>query len=70
MAEKKLKLLDSHAILKFLRKERGFDAVEQLLRQASAGEIKLLMSEINLGEVYYILLRTQGEAGGEEIFSS
>lgn len=70
MPEKKPKLLDSHAVLKFLRKENGFEVVAQLLRQASAGDLRLLMSEINLGEVYYILLRMQGEAAGEEIFSS
>ena len=70
MPEKNKKLLDSHAALKFLRKERGFEAVERVLRRAAAGDLKLLMSEINLGEVYYVLLRTQGKAAGEEIFAS
>ncbi len=68
--EKNRKLLDSHAVLKFLQKERGFEAVGQLLRRAANDDLHLFMSEINLGEVYYILLRTQGEAAGEEIFSS
>ncbi len=70
MPEKRTKLLDSHAVLKFLQKEKGFEVVEQLLRVATRGDLKLLMSEINLGEVYYVLLRTQGEAAGEGIFAS
>lgn len=57
-------------MLKFLQRERGFETVEELLRRAAQGEIELLMSEINLGEVYYILLRSQGEEEGEEIFTS
>ncbi len=70
MPEKSAKLLDSHAVLRFLRKEKGFEVVERLLRRATKGELKLLASEINLGEVYYVLLRTLGEATGEEIFTS
>lgn len=70
MPEKKRKLLDSHAVLRFLQKEKGFEAVEDLLRRAAHGDLQLLMCEINLGEVYYILLRTQGEVLGEEIFAS
>ncbi len=70
MPEKSSKLLDSHAVLKFLQKEEGFEVVEQLLRRATKGELKLLMSEINLGEVYYVLLRTQGETAAEEIFAA
>lgn len=57
-------------MLKFLQRERGFETVEELLRRAARGEVELLMSEINLGEVYYILLRTQGQEAGEEIFTS
>ncbi len=41
-----------------------------MLRRAAQGEVELLMSEISLGEVYYILLRTQGQGAGEEIFTS
>ncbi|MDA2912758.1 hypothetical protein MYX77_02145 [Acidobacteriia bacterium AH_259_A11_L15] len=44
--------------------------MERLLRRAAQGEVELLMSEVNVGEVYYILLRSQGEAAGEEIFTS
>jgi ribonuclease VapC len=41
-----------------------------LLQRAAKGEVELLMSEINLGEVYYILLRALGEAAGNQVFSS
>lgn len=70
MTEKKKKLLDSHAVLKFLQREEGFEPVERLFRRSAEGDLDLLMSEINLGEVYYILLRTQGASTGEETFSS
>ena len=70
MTEKNKRLLDSHAVLKFLQREKGFETVEQLFRRASEGNLKLLISEINLGEVYYILLRTEGESTGEAIFAS
>jgi ribonuclease VapC len=70
VAERKKKLLDSHAALKFLQREKGSEAVERLLRRAAEGEVELLMGEINLGEVYYILLRGLGEADGEKAFSA
>lgn len=70
MTAKNKKLLDSHAVLKFLRREEGSEALEQLFRRAAAGDLQLLMSEINLREVYHIVLRAWGETAGEEILSS
>lgn len=55
-------VLDSFAILALLTDEPGASRVEDLLRQARAGEVKLAMSLINLGEVAYIVERRQGEA--------
>lgn len=55
-------VLDSFAVLALLNDESGASRVEDLLRQARAGEVKLAMSLINLGEVAYIIERRQGEA--------
>jgi len=53
-------LFDSFAILKYYQDETGADIVEKLLRSAQRGQLKALMSEINLGEVYYLTIRRTG----------
>lgn len=50
-------VLDTFAILAFYANEPGADFVRELLLQSSSGEIKLLMSTVNLGEVWYIFNR-------------
>ena len=58
-------VLDSYALLAMLSGEAGADLVRGLLRRAIEGEVGLLMSEINLGEVLYHTERRRGadEAG-------
>ncbi len=53
-------LFDSYAILKYVEDEAGADQVERLLRSASEDSTKAYMSEINLGEVYYLTIRRIG----------
>jgi ribonuclease VapC len=53
-------LFDSFAILKYYQDEAGADKVEKLLRSAERGAIGAFMSEINLGEVYYLTIRRIG----------
>jgi len=59
-------LFDSHAILKFYQDENGAENVEELLISAQQGELKAHMSEINLGEVYYMTIRRLGLAPARE----
>jgi predicted nucleic acid-binding protein len=54
---KKKKVLDSFALLAYLKMERRYEKVKNLL---SSGDMLLLMNEINLGETYYILARERG----------
>lgn len=54
---KKPTLLDSHAALVFLKGEKGHEKVKAALADAEKFGTPLLMSEINIGEVCYILLR-------------
>ena len=53
-------LFDSYAILQYAQDEAGADKVEHLLRSALKGSITAYMSEINLGEVYYLTIRRIG----------
>ncbi len=53
-------VLDSFALLALLGGEPGGDEVAHLLRQAGAGEIRLLMTWVNMGEVAYIIERRWG----------
>jgi len=53
-------LFDSHAILKFYQDEQGADKVEKLLISSHQGDLKAFISEINLGEIYYMTIRRLG----------
>lgn len=51
---RKVRLLDSFALLAYLKKEKNYQKVKDIL---ASHEEDLLMNEINVGEVYYILAR-------------
>jgi len=53
-------LFDSYAILAYSLDEAGADQVEHLLRSASQAGMDAYMSEINLGEIYYLTIRRIG----------
>jgi PIN domain nuclease of toxin-antitoxin system len=53
-------ILDACALLAVSNKERGADAVQELLSQAEAGEAGIYISVINLLEVYYKLMQQKG----------
>lgn len=50
-------MLDSFALLAYLKKEKGHEKVRALL---SSDDVALLMNDINVGEAYYILARERG----------
>lgn len=50
-------VLDSYAVLAYLNDEPAAQDVEDILRSAVNGGVKVYMSWINLGEVYYRLQR-------------
>jgi len=51
-------VLDSYALMAFFEDEPGADFVRGLILQAEQGGINLLMSVVNLGEVWYSIART------------
>lgn len=64
---KKTKLLDSYAILLWIQNEPGAQVVEDLLLSAQEGQLQLIVSELNLGEVYYKCIRRAGKIRASEI---
>ena len=63
-------VLDSFAILALLGKEAGGEDVAHLLRQAQRGEVRLLMTWINLGEVAYVVERRVGPARVRQVLGT
>jgi len=52
------KVLDAYALMAFFEDEPGADVVRNLLLKAEDGNPKLLISVVNLGEVWYSISRT------------
>jgi len=62
----KTRVLDSWAILEWINgRQPACDAVAVLLSEAEAGRSRLLMSAINVGEVYYFLRKHHSESLAE-----
>jgi ribonuclease VapC len=60
-------VLDSHALLAFLRGEAGDDQVAVLLEKAGERDTPLHMTEVNYAEVKYMVTRKDGAERWEEI---
>lgn len=56
---KKKRLLDSFAILAYLKKENNYEKVVKVLSSDSGGG-SVIMNEINVGECYYIIAGARG----------
>ena len=61
------KVLDSFALLAYLRGEPGSQAVRMAM--AETGN-RVLMNDINIGEVYYVLARERGNDRADHFLSS
>jgi len=66
-AEIPLLVLDSFALLAFFQDEPAADEVESLLRRSVRGEVKLVMTVANLGEVVYRTIRNHGFERAQEV---
>jgi ribonuclease VapC len=60
-------ILDSFALLAFLRGEAGDAQVAALLEKAGARDTPLQMTEVNYAEVKYIVMRKDGADRWEQI---
>lgn len=54
-------VLDSYALIGYLENAPFSQRIEELLKQARKGDCRLYLHAIQLGEVYYITLREQGQ---------
>ncbi len=54
---KQKRLLDTYAILAWLQGEPGAGEVESILEEGRSGQSELLVTLVNLGELYYTLRR-------------
>lgn len=54
-------VLDSFALLAFLKREPGSAEIVELFDRAANDEVELAASVVNLGEVWYQLARTQSK---------
>ncbi|HDO35349.1 MAG TPA: type II toxin-antitoxin system VapC family toxin [Nitrospirae bacterium] len=59
-------LLDSFALLAYLKQEHSYEKVKNLL---SSSKTSLLMNDINIGETFYILARERGLEKAEYFLS-
>lgn len=55
-----VKVLDTHALMAYFEKEPGYEKVTSLFSEAVERDSNLLMTSVNYGEVYYIVLRERG----------
>lgn len=60
-------VLDAHALMAFLEKEPGYAKIGQYFAAAMDKDDPLLMTTVNYGEVYYIILRECGPGKTQEI---
>ncbi|MCR4419204.1 MAG: type II toxin-antitoxin system VapC family toxin [Clostridia bacterium] len=57
-------VLDAYSLLAFLEAEEGGEKVKELLETPG---FRFYVSAVNLGEVYYILLRERGKEAAESV---
>lgn len=54
-------VLDSYALIGYLENESFSDQIQQVLTMAKQSSLRLYLHAIHIGEVYYIILREQGQ---------
>ncbi|MBS3943385.1 MAG: type II toxin-antitoxin system VapC family toxin [Dethiobacter sp.] len=54
-------ILDACALTAFLYDEQGADKVQSVLEDAQSGKVEVFMHKMNILEVYYNILRSEGE---------
>ena len=59
-------VLDTYAVMMILEKEPGYEKVQELLTEAQNDQRDILMSAINVGEVYYIVRKEYGEEAANQ----
>lgn len=63
----KIYVLDASALLALLQQTQGFARVNRLLKDALHQKHSILMSAVNWGETFTVILRNRGEAAAQVI---
>jgi len=63
------KVVDAWAMIAWLLDQAAAPAVESFLQEADAGNLQLLMSWMNVGEVYYIVSKRYGAEPAQEFLN-
>jgi len=61
-------VLDSFAVIAYLQDERGSTKVASILERARRAKAKVYMHTINLGEIFYIAWREEGESTANSVY--
>lgn len=62
-----VQVLDASALLAYLEKENGFEKVRDVFVKSASDNKNLLMTTVNGGEVYYIVMKEYGVGEAEKI---
>lgn len=62
-----VKVLDACALMVYLEKEAGYEKIKELFVKAAESAKFLLMTTVNWGEVFYILIRDCGFEEAEKV---
>ena len=62
-----VKVLDACALIVYLEKKSGYEKIKDLFVKAVESEKNVLMTTVNWGEVFYILVREYGIGEAEKI---
>ena len=62
-------VLDSHALLAYFEGEASGTLVRELIEDAQRRRVRLYLSLINWGEVFYIVRREKGEVAAQEVIA-
>lgn len=63
-------IFDSHALLKFFQKEKGYEKVTRLLREIKEGGATKYINAINLGEIIYSTKKEFGDQKKLEVLAN
>jgi ribonuclease VapC len=68
--QKKPFIFDSHALLKFFQKEKGYEKVTQLLEEIRKTGTTKYINAINLGEIVYSIKKEFGDQKKFEVLAN
>jgi len=69
MSSEKRYIFDSHALLKFFQKEKGYEKVLNLLKTIKKHSLAKYINAINFGEIIYITKREFGDQKKIEVLA-